>query len=192
MFDKNPLLILFLLALLSLKFLLIPMLEWQNDIVWELSQNSKRLSRSLNAINNIQKNEQHLEELENINKKVEALFYPYSDSSSFQLEKQQWLEKMVSELGLTVTNIGWSYVADVVDVPARRYRLDIGLSGPTSKIPELFLVLESQQQWIQVYQFSFSFAGQEGSDLGKVSGNVEVVFFQRLDLIGTNPLDTES
>jgi len=170
-----------LVLLIALKFLFVPLVQWQNDTLWSISQNDKRLSRAMGAITHIDSNRVQLGALQQQLGQLQTFFYPSQDEASFKLEQQQWLEALIAEHNFTVSNIGWTYSAQVLGQPLIKHQLSVSFDGDTFDLPRLYLALDSNSQWIDVMSFSFNLIGQNEKSLGRFRGSVDLVFYQRAD-----------
>jgi hypothetical protein len=170
-----------MVLLVALKFLLVPLYQWQNDTLWSISQNDKRLSRANSAITNINSNRAQLAILQQQRSKLQALFYPWQAEASFKLEQQQILEALLAKHNFKVNNIGWTYSAKILGQPFIKHQLSVSFAGETFELPKLYLALENKPQWIEVVNFSFNLIGQKEQTLGKFRGSLDLVFYQIAD-----------
>jgi hypothetical protein len=164
--------------LVILKFLLVPLVQWQNNTLWSISQNDKRLSRATDAITNINSKRGQLGTLQQKLDQLQTFFYPSQDEASFKLEQQQWVEALIAEHNFKVSNIGWTYSAQVLGQPLIKHQLSVSFYGVTFELPNLYLALDSNPQWIDVTGFSFNLIGQNEKSLGRFRGSLDLVFYQ--------------
>ena len=167
-----------LVLLLVLKFLLVPLIQWQNETLWSIKQNHKRLSRADTATVNISANQRQLGTLKLQLEQIQSVFYPPQKEASFKLEQQQLLESVLAEHNFKVSNIGWTYSAQVLGQPLIKHQLSVSFDGQTFDLPNLYLALDNNSQWIDVLGFSFNLIGQNENSLGKFRGSLDLVFYQ--------------
>jgi hypothetical protein len=167
-----------LVLLVVLKFLFVPLVQWQNDTLWSISQNDKRLSRATGAITDIDSNRGQLEALQQQLGQLQTFIYPSQDEASFKLEQQQWVEVLIAKHNFKVSNIGWTYSAQVLGQPLIKHQLSVSFDGNTFDLPNLYLALDSNPQWIDVTGFSFNLIGQNEKSLGRFRGSLDLVFYQ--------------
>jgi hypothetical protein len=167
-----------LVLLIALKLLFVPLLQWQNDTLWSISQNDKRLSRAMGAITHIDSNRAQVGALQQQLGQLQSFFYPSQDEASFKLEQQQWLEALIAEHNFKVSNIGWTFSAQVLGQPLIKHQLSVSFDGDTFDLPRLYLALDSNSQWIDVMSFSFNLIGQNEKILGRFRGSLDLVFYQ--------------
>jgi hypothetical protein len=167
-----------LALLLVLKFLLVPLIQWQNETLWSIKQNHKRLSHAATAAVNMSANQRQLSQLQQQLKQIQAVFYPQLKEASFKLEQQQLLESLLAEHHFNVSNIGWTYSAQVLGQPLIKHQLSVSFDGDTFDLPSLYLTLDRNPQWIDVMSFSFNLMGQNEKSLGRFRGSLDLVFYQ--------------
>jgi hypothetical protein len=56
--------------------------------------------------------------------------------------------------------------------------LSVSFDGNTLDLPNLYLALDSNPQWIDVTGFSFNLIGQNEKSLGRFRGSLDLVFYQ--------------
>jgi hypothetical protein len=167
-----------LVLLLVLKFLLVPLIQWQNETLWSIKQNHKRLSHAATASVNMSTNQRELSRLQQQLKQIQGVFYPPQKEASFKLEQQQLLESLLAKHHFTVSNIGWTYSAQVLGQPLIKHQLSVSFDGDTFDLPSLYLTLDRNPQWIDVMSFSFNLMGQNEKSLGRFRGSLDLVFYQ--------------
>lgn len=180
-FRNYPFLSVLLVLLLVLKFILVPVIEWQNDSVWNVQQKQKHLNRATEARQNISGNQSELNNLRQQLTQLQSYFYPQQSEASFKLAQQQILESLFADNNLKVDNIGWTYSAQMLGQPLIKHQLSVSLQGKTADLPALYLALDNGPQWIDVLSFSFNMLGQQAQSLGTFRGSVDLVFYQLKD-----------
>jgi len=178
MLRNYPYLTGLLMLLVVLKFMLVPLIQWQNDTLWNIKQHDKRLGYAEAAISNVDSNSGQLVTLQTELKKLQGLFYVNQDEASFKLEQQQWLEALLAKHNIKVTNIGWGFSSKMLAQPIIKHQLSIFLHGQTHALPGLHLDLEANEQWVELSGFMFNVKGQNQSALGRVTGKLELFFYQ--------------
>mgnify|MGYP003650159803 CR=1 FL=1 len=175
---KHPWLTGLLLLLIGMKFILVPIIEWQNEQLLNIKLQTKRISRAELALANVDNNVKILNHLHSQNQKLDKLFYPFSEEASFKLQQQQWLESLIAKHQFKINNVGWVFSAKVLGQPLIKHQLSVSVEGPTYAMPSLQAELEANSQWVDINSFTFNVRGQSDVSLGNVSGNVDLVFYQ--------------
>lgn len=175
---NHPFLSILLIILLSLKFIIVPVFQWQETLIWDVFQSNKRLVKSQNAIEKIGENQTQKKLLESSDLSLASLFYPQQNEPDFKLAQQQWLEKLVSQHNLKLTNIGWLNSATLLDKPVTKHSLSLNVEGETFALPSFHLALMNNSQWLDITSFSLNLTGQNVNSLGRFKGTMEIVFYQ--------------
>ncbi|MDN4503142.1 hypothetical protein QX776_12070 [Alteromonadaceae bacterium BrNp21-10] len=175
---NHPFLITFLLLLICIKYVLHPVVEWQNDKLWSIAQNNKRQIRAAEAIANVEANQVQIQTYKQQKKILQSMFYKPMNEAEFKLEQQQWLEELVDQYGFKINNVGWTYSVKMLSKPVITHRLSLNFEGQTYELPAFHLALAANPEWIGVETFSVDTIGQREESLGKFRATMDVVFYQ--------------
>ena len=107
------------------------------------------------------------------------MFFQHKGSNAFQLEQQQWLEKIFESSELEVKNIGWS-----VPLPRKEWQLiqhgvQVNFSGNIINLIKVKRQIESQEKWIGISKFNFRFDKKRPERLQATSGRITLNFYMR-------------
>ena len=173
---KKHALLLSILALLAvLNFIVVPILDWQNKLIFQISSQQKQVARIrkvLKADDGQSSNRQTLAtELE----KIEPLFFSYATDSAFKLERQQAFEQLLERHQLTLSTLGWQAMTELQSIALKRYQVKIKFSGQFVDAVAMFIELESGLPWLKIEDFNISSRGTQKEQLGSISsGNLTV------------------
>lgn len=182
-------LILVLALLLSLKFALMPLIEWQSDRIDELAAKIRQLAKVDSVIQN---KSFYLSELEALRASVEKnSSYIYRDSDSTKLSVQQDLEEIFIQGGLEVTGFNW--VLDSRESPesVRVLRGIVYFSGATSTMVKVFWNISSSSRLIRIVDWRQQIQRYGPDIFGMTSGNVTLEFFASDKYYRASDDDTE-
>jgi hypothetical protein len=165
--------------LLSIKFVFVPIFEWQDEKLLEVGLLQKQVSRIHNVLDNRQEIERYAESLSRSLQQKASLFLSTSNVSTFQLEQQQWLEKKIKEFGLKANNIGWSPSQTFEGINLVAHNMQVNLNGNTSSIVEFIQELQKQQNYIAIQAFNISFKQQSNLNLGSGRMRLNLIIYRQ-------------
>ena len=171
--QKN--LLLALALLLSLKFALMPLIQWQASKIDKLSAKARQLDK----VDLVIKNENlYLAELDILRAHLEkSSDFIYRDSDGTKLSIQRDLEEIFIQGGLIVT--GFSWVLDSRESPesVRVLRGTVYFSGATSTMVKVFWTMASSSRIIRIVDWRQQIKRYGPDIFGMTSGNVTLEFF---------------
>lgn len=163
-----------LAAVLAIKFLLLPWLDWQSQKTQDLQLLSKRLSRSIEVIENSSVIAKSAEALATELEKVRARYPAAASSEEFRLQFQQDVTGLVTEQGLRVSLFDW-VVDETTEHPSIAFsRARLVVPGGARQLAKLHGSLESRFPNVRVVEANFRLGGAS-TDYEGSSGGVELV-----------------
>ena len=165
--------------LLLLKFIIVPVLDWQNSLVEELSIKEQRLLKSVKAVDESKELTETLEQLTKKNEQLQSLLFEHKPDTEFQLKQQQLVEGIFEENEIEISNIGWSPKSYVEEWQLTKFELRINFSGNISKLQNVKLLLESQEKWVELSEFNFRFGKKRLGREITVSGNMKLNYYMK-------------
>ena len=176
---KQKQLLLIVLVLVIVKFAIVPVYEWQNLTISENNSSNLRLVKSNLVIEQLDKMQASVNSMQAKKNDLQTLFFQHKGSNAFQLEQQQWLEKIFESSELEVKNIGWS-----VPLPRKEWQLiqhgvQVNFSGNIINLIKVKRQIESQEKWIGISKFNFRFDKKRPERLQATSGRITLNFYMR-------------
>lgn len=183
MFDltqpKNKLALGALGVLVFLKFVVVPLFDWQNMQLGSIANLQKRVSKSQNVIanqNQITKSQQRIsKQLKAIN----SLFIDYKAESEFKLSMQQKVEQTIAINKLQINSSNWLPSLLVADGQLIRHQIRLSIKGNMLDFTSLITELESSKPKAELKTFNINVKGQNSERLGQVDGLLELAFYMR-------------
>lgn len=175
-FKQKPYLLTLLVVLASVKFIVMPILDWQNNKLVELRLSEKRLAKSEYAIANQDKIEPRLASLNEQVGATNSRLFPHQDENTFKLEQQKQLESLIARLGLKVNGIGWLNSTSSDDA-IMRYQMQLNVGGDGVKIPQLFAAIEGGERWISIDDFTVAFRRQGKQYIGESNARITLNYY---------------
>jgi len=181
MFDlkqpKHQLALAALVLLVSLKFIVVPLIDWQNTQLAQLTNLEKRAAKSQNVIAN---QGQISQSQQSINAQLEAineLFVNTQREGEFKLAMQQQLEQTVASNQLQINTSSWLPSIAVANNQLIRHQLRLNLKGKMRDFITLITHLESQTPKAELKSLNINIKGQKTDALGNMSGSLELAFY---------------
>lgn len=175
--KKHALLLLILIILVSAKFIILPVIEWQNTIVADIKLLDKRSQKVTRVItqndNTIKLNQLLSEEV----KRGNELFFPYQTPSKFKLSQQKLIESLLDKYQLKSQNIGWQTSSELTSLYIIKHPLQLRFSGKTLDVIKFIAAIEKLEKNIEVIDFNLSLKKQNESSLGQCNGRVTLNFY---------------
>lgn len=176
--KKHKMALSLIALLVSIKFILIPILEWQDEQLVEISLLEKQTSRIDKVLDNKQQIEDYSARLKNTLASSEQLFLLASDSSAFELAQQQWLESKLKQYDLDANNIGWTPPYQDADSKLQGHNVQLNIDGKTTNIIAFIQDLQSQLHYIEIQAFNISLKRQSNLRLGTGRTRLNLVFYR--------------
>lgn len=164
-------------CLLFVKFVFLPVIEWQNSLVDEIALNEKRLSAGLDAIKYSDDYELKALQLQQKISNNASGLYSYLGANAFQLEQQTAFENLATEHDVSVDSASWSPM-QTLDSGVLEHRLDVTLVGETEDIIKLQAAAELKHTSVMAFsEYNFVITRHLLFSLGTVRGQATISFF---------------
>jgi len=168
----------FIALLVIIKFVIIPVFDWQDEQLIEIQLLQKKISRIDGVLENRGEIEQYRNQLEKLLADTDDVFLTSGNVATFQLEQQQWLEDKIKLHGLDVSNIGWSPQQTQAKFNVTAHNVQLNVDGKTIQIMSFLQDIQAQKNYIAIQAFSFNFKRQEKLNLGSASVRLNLVFYR--------------
>ena len=175
--KKHGFLLSVLAVLLVAKFVLVPVIEWQDAMIADiqlLEKKSQKVARVISGESNT--NEINLLLSEEV-AKGNKLFYPHQAQSKFKLQQQKLIESLLAEHQLKSQNIGWQTPSELTFIQVDKHPLQLRFSGKTLDVMKFIAAIEKLEKKIEVSDFNLSLKKQNENSLGQCDGRLTVNFY---------------
>jgi len=181
MFDlkqpKHQLALGVLVILIALKFLIVPLFDWQNSQLAQLANLQKRAVKSQNVIINQSQINQAQQTINAQLKAVNSLFVDYQRESEFKLAMQQQIEQTIANNQLQINTSSWLPSITVANNQLIRHQLRLNLKGKMRDFINFITLLESKTPKVELKSLNINLKGQNNESLGRVEGTIELAFY---------------
>lgn len=171
----------FLAVLLTVKIIILPIVDWQNEQVEILRGHEKRIGKAKAIIEEQQALQKALEDSESVLSAVEKQFPRFINSEVFRLETQKRFEVSVADNGLEIQQVLWRDNEDVqVSGNLYRAKLSLRMYGELNHFLQWQLALEQNQLGNQVKGLALQLRGATTESAGNFKGLVsfDVYYFR--------------
>ncbi len=169
-------------ALFVVKFVLVPVLEWQNDTLANISALEKRLYK-INKVLADEKESAGNNTLLNAElQKIDQIFIPYQSEANLKLTQQKKIEDLIKEYNINLSNIGWQTITDIPELSIKRYSLQVVFAGKAESAVNFINRIESQPYFIGLSEITLTLRGQTKERLGQLRGKLVLEFFVENEL----------
>ena len=170
--QNNLLLILGMILLI--KFVLYPVIEWQDETVQQLSSLNKKLIKSKNFINELPQLESEREKLSSYLAELKDSVDTYSDISTYQIGKQKEIETLFTDTGMVIKSFNWQ--DSIKTEKGAQLKLMIQYSGSLKDFLKLHMMMGKFNQSIEITNLGLNIRGQEQGTMGVITGSIVFVF----------------
>lgn len=175
-------LLVLLLALVAIKLVVMPIIEWQSEQVESLQGHENRIAKAKSILEEQAEMENALSTSKTLLTDIENQFPQYVNSGVFRLETQKRFETLIKEHGLEVKQVFWRDNEDVlVSGSLYRAKLSIRLAGEVHYFLPLQLALEQKQLSNQLKGLSLQLRNSSATSAGNLKGLItfDVYYYRR-------------
>tara|TARA_R110002167_G_scaffold366448_1_gene597397 strand:- start:20056 stop:20679 length:624 start_codon:yes stop_codon:yes gene_type:complete len=188
--KKHALALSLIAILIIVKFILVPVIDWQDNTLTNIRLLEKKQIKIENVLNDQTRNLSKKRQLIDIVTDMEVAFFPYQSESAFKISQQKKLEALLSKYNLLSQNIGWQTSTVFDELSITRYPVQLRFQGELLDVITFFSVLESEQRKIKIADFNLSLKGQNEQELGTVNGRIVLYFYLKNTVQSNIPKST--
>jgi len=166
--SRNSL-IFILVALIALRFAVLPLLDWQQSRITDVRSKQVQLVKTIDLINSQGDYEGLALQLEADRNKLAPLFYVDSDDTTLQIQKD--IEMLFSEHDVVIERFNW-VLDDRADSGLRTVRVLVGFNGQLDAVMRVLLNISKHRKIVRQVEWRQSFIKNRESDVGQSKGHV--------------------
>jgi len=171
--------LLLITVLILMKFIVLPIIQWQETTLTTNTLLEKRLSKSAYAINNKIQMQQVLKQSTVKLSELEQLIYEYQLTNRFRLSQQKQLETLFEEYKIEITNLVWQAPVALTNWQISQHEVKLRIKGSLTNLQKLQAVLESKPQWLANNSFSYRLEKRRKNNLGNFSGRTSLTLYMK-------------
>jgi predicted PurR-regulated permease PerM len=180
--NKKPLLIV-LFLLLALRFVMVPVIDWQQEQLDEIAAKQTKVEKADSVIARFPQLQQALEQVQQNNKQQLANYYGHESANSLKLQLQQELEALFLKHKIKVINFSW--VAEIEN-PITEFRAKISYEGKTDDFAKLQLAIARYPKRINIAEWTSYINKMAENSLGDASGTILLTTYNVIPLKALN------
>ena len=175
--KQHPYLIAILAVLALANFVLVPVVDWQDEMAADISLQQKRLSKTNALLENYPDNKEKIKTANNVINLVQQQYFPNQLENVFKLEQQSWLEKIIEDSQLDLQSLGWGRTKVFENTNNSAYQVDVRLRGKTRAFIDLHNIIEKQGLKISIDEFRLNVKRTSESSVGNFQGTLKLSFY---------------
>jgi len=175
---KRHSLALSLVAILCIiKFIIFPIVDWQNEKFSELYLLERQVVKSETLVNNKQSIDANVLKINMAIDQLSKVLYSADEKVDFELKKQQWFEEQIKSYKLTMKNFGWENPKFEKNTNVSEKIAKIQIDGATKNIIDFMLYLDVNEKHHKISSLSINVKGQNSDALGKATMRFKLHFY---------------
>lgn len=175
-------------VLVLLKFIAVPVWEWQESKISEIQQLKGRLDRAELLSSKGGELQEVLEAAKESNVAKAKSLYIVDDLAALKLNKMNELDQLLSSYNVRITSSSWmSETGDVI----KKFNLKVGVRGKTKEVIQAILALRKLEKLSSIDDLSIRIVKMQDKTLGDAGGSL-VIGFYVLDSALMSKLDSEA
>ena len=167
--TKSLLLIVFLLV--SLQWLIVPILGWQNDRVAVIEDDLSTLASRDALVGGIPQLERNTKILQEALVSLSELSFEQGPTAT--LEMQRWVTASLENRQLMIEKFEWS---PATSGPLAVVRAKVDVRGSSEDLFEWIAELQSKTPWLNVLTLQFRPAGRQRQNIDMFAGSMTIQF----------------
>lgn len=177
--KKHSVAISLIALLLSIKFVFVPMIDWQNEQATQL----RLLDKKLNKIGQLILQQDQLKnrevELDRTLSTLTSPFYAPKDADVFKRDIQKQIEDELESFELKLNNIGWQTTLSNDNVLLNAFSIEYSFAGEGSNVLNYVLNIAQSDKYSKFSEYSMSFSRQKPGKLGRITIRLKRVFYMK-------------
>lgn len=180
--SNKPLMLTLIGLLLAIKFVLQPIVEWQNKKVDDIFLLERQLNKGLGLI----QNEEILKsQLSQVSERLKALTKTVlgrdENVAAYQLRVQKQIEELMEKHDIVARNVNW--LSPQIDGYSEEHKIEMNLSGQSKDFVLFLLDIEQTTPKMAVVEFSTLISRQYPSrkKLGNITGRLVLAGWRATD-----------
>ncbi len=164
-----------IVLLLCMKFLLYPVLEWQDAQIINLQLLKNKYLKTTELNKQKDTIEKYYQDISMKLQGVKGVVFEPMKETELQLQQQKWLEGLLAKNFISYRNIGWEKPTlvdgnnDII-----KHSVNLSLKGDINDIVSLYISLETNIHFTSIDSFNFNI---KGNDQTKLDGRLVLSFY---------------
>lgn len=170
--KKHRHLLILLAVLMVVKFVLVPIVEWQDGVISDIKFQEKKLMKVTKVLNNESNVNVVMAQLNEQLLSAKQLIHTHVPEAKFKLTQQLNFEELLAKYNLTIINIGWNSNSLIKELDVTRFQMNIRFNGNMIDIIHFYTEIEGQKPWIEIDALNLNHRSLAIGTLGFVKGGM--------------------
>ncbi|MEW6989435.1 hypothetical protein AADZ91_01990 [Colwelliaceae bacterium 6441] len=175
--KKHAFLLIILTILIVVKFVFVPVFQWQDDKILNIKMLNKKHEKIENILLNQEEGNESYHALKDNVAQGESVFFAFQKESDFKLSQQKLVETLLQKHNVRALNIGWQVTSALPEYNAINYQLRVQFNGEHLDVFNFIFSLESNPKRISIHDFNLNINGQIDDKLGNINGWLIINFY---------------
>lgn len=171
--NRNGL-ILILIALIALRFAVLPLVDWQQSKISDIRSKQVQLVKTIDLVNSHSDYQQLALKLKSEKDNLASLFYEDTDDSKLQIQKD--IEQVFSVHNVTIERFNW-VLDDRADSGLRTLRVLVGFKGQLDGVMKTLLDISAHKKIARQVEWRQNLTKNRETDVGQSKGHVTLEFY---------------
>lgn len=167
-------LIFILIALIALRFAVLPLVDWQQSKIADIQSKQVQLVKTFDLVNSRSDYQQLALKLQSEKGNLAPLFYEDTDDSRLQIQKD--IEQVFSVHNLTIERFNW-VLDDRADSGLRTLRVLVGFDGQLDGVMKTMLNISAHKKIARQVEWRQNLTKNRETDVGQSKGHVTLEFY---------------
>ena len=167
-------LIFILVALIVLRFAVLPLVDWQQSRISDIQSKQVQLGKTIDLINRQSDYQQLALKLKAEKDKLAPLFYVDDDNAKLQIQKD--IEQMFSDHSVPIERFNW-VLDDRADSGLRTLRVLVGFKGQLDAVMRVLLDMSKHNKIARQVEWRQTLTKRRKTDVGQSRGHVTLEFY---------------
>ena len=177
--KKHRLALGFIALLIVIKWLIVPIYEWQQTTLASNNALVQRLAKSAYALENQGQTAATLATQTTLLEQAENALFTYQAVNSFQLAQQKTIEQFFVNYQMEISRLAWQIPVPLTTVALTEYEMKVRFTGKVTALAKLLSALNSQDKWLSFDDFQFRFDKRRDKRLGEFDGRMSIKMYMR-------------
>ncbi len=179
--KKHALALSLIAILIIIKFLFIPIIDWQNEKQSRLAL----LERKIAKIDVLMQGKEEISNWKNVLEQqlvnLSNDFYAKQDGEKFKRQQQKLIEAEVKAFNLKMNNIGWKTTIDNPVAPLTQYSVSYSFTGQGTEVINYLLSINAADKYSEIAEFNATFARKYPGQIGRLTIRLRRTFYMNVN-----------
>ena len=176
-FKKYKLLLLITLLLIVIKFIIVPIFNWQSVQISKAESQQLRLIKANSIIAQKESFTLAADSASESLRQYEDALFDSEEINGFKIDKQKEISRYLKENNLTLLNIGWQPELQFLNAQLHREQVRLNIGGETHNVAQFIYFIENHSKLVSVEQLSFNIRGLTPDESGTAEASLLISFY---------------